>query len=178
MKTFIRAMAINLVFILLCGIIYPLGMMGFSQLFFPKQANGSIIEYKERPVGSELLGQSFTSQKFFRGRVQGPSNLAPSNPALVERVTSDMDVFLAAHPGVRREEIPTDLMTGSASGLDPHISKEAALVQVSAVAKATGISPVELELLIEKNTEGRTFGIFGAERVNVLKLNLDIAAKI
>ncbi|MDP4093831.1 MAG: K(+)-transporting ATPase subunit C [Bacillota bacterium] len=202
MKTFLRAIIISLVFIILCGLIYPLGMTGISQLFFNKQANGSIAKYNGKPVGSELLGQAFTDMRFFHGRVSannyntytkadkipdkngktaydgvssGSANLAPSNPDLAERVENDMDAFLKLHPGVKKDEIPTDLLTSSGSGLDPDISPEAAKIQIPAISQATGISLVQLEKIVVHNTKGRTLGIFGEPRVNVLETNMEIA---
>lgn len=201
MKTFIRAITVSIVLLLICGVIYPLGMTGISQLIFHKQANGSIIEYNGKPVGSELLGQSFSDIRFFHGRVSaynyntykvedakpdkdgktvyagvssGSANLAPSNPVLVDRVKKDMDEFLKAHPGVKKEDIPADLLTSSGSGLDPNISPEAAKIQISEISKATGISSDELNKIVAKYTEGRQLGILGEPRFNVLKANLEI----
>lgn len=201
MKTLIRAITVSLALLLICGVIYPLGMTGISQLLFPKQANGSIVEYNGKPVGSELLGQAFTDTRFFHGRISvvnyntyteadtkpdangkkayggvgsGSANLAPSNPALVERVEKDIDAFLTANPGVKKEDIPTDLLTSSGSGIDPDISPEAARIQIPAISKATGISGDELNKVVEKYTEGRALGIFGEPRLNVLKANIAI----
>lgn len=205
MKIFIRAIAVSLALLLICGVIYPLGMTGISQLFFHRQANGSIMEYNGHPVGSELLGQAFSDTRFFHGRVSannyntykdedtkpdkngkiayqgvgsGSANLAPSNPALAERVKKDIDEFLKAHPGVKKEDIPADLLTSSGSGLDPHISPEAARIQIPEVSKATGISSSELGKIVEKYTEGRTLGIFGEPRFNVLKANMEIYSRL
>ena len=202
MKTFIKAIKVSLVLLLICGIIYPLGMTGISQLLFHKQANGSIIAYNGKAVGSELLGQAFSDTRFFHGRVSaynyntykeedtkqdkngktayagvgsGSANLAASNPALVERVKKDIDAFLKANPGIRKEEIPTDLLTSSGSGLDPNVSPEAAKIQIPAISKATGISQADLDKVVADNTEGRTLGVFGEPRVNILKANLEIA---
>ncbi len=201
MKTFIRSVTISLAFLIICGFIYPLGMTGISQLLFHKQANGSIIEYNGKPDGSELLGQAFTDARFFHGRVSaysyntyktedavpdkngetaytgagsGSANLAPSNPALVERVEKDIAEFLKAHPGIKKEDIPTDLLTSSGSGLDPHISPQSAKIQIPAISKATGISTADLDKIVTDNTEGRTLGVFGEPRVNVLKVNLEL----
>lgn len=202
MKTFLRAVSVSLALMILCGFIYPLGMTGLSQLLFHKQANGSIVEYNGKAVGSELLGQNFTDPRFFHGRVSaynyntykaedtkpdnsgkaaysgvgsGSANLAPSNPALAERVQKDIDEFLKANPGVKKEDIPTDLLTSSGSGLDPDISPQAAKIQIPAISKATGISTVDLQRIVDKNTKGRQLGLFGEPRVNVLKVNLEIA---
>jgi potassium-transporting ATPase KdpC subunit len=201
MKTFIRAITVSIVLLLICGVIYPLGMTGISQLIFHKQANGSMIEYNGKPVGSELLGQAFSGKRFFHGRVSaynyntykkedtkpdkngkivyasvssGSANLAPSNPALAERVKTDIAEFLKTHPDVKKDDIPADLLTSSASGLDPDISPEAAQIQISEISKATGISSGELNKIVKKYTKGRTLGIFGEPRFNVLKANLEI----
>ena len=201
MKIFKKAIFISIVMMVLCGIIYPLALTGISQLIFNKQANGSMIVSSGKEVGSELIGQSFTDPKFFRGRVSavnyntytesdtqpdkdgkkayngvssGSQNLAPSNEALQERVKKDIDDFLKSHPGVKKEDIPTDLLTSSGSGLDPDISPESAKIQISAVSKASGISETELQKIVDKYTEGKSLGIFGEPRVNVLKVNLEI----
>jgi potassium-transporting ATPase KdpC subunit len=205
MKLFIRAITVSLALLLICGILYPLAMTGASQLIFPKQANGSMILLDGKPVGSELLGQAFSDTRFFHGRVSavnyntykaedtkpdkegktaytgvssGSANLAPSNPALVERVQKDIDTFLAANPDIKKEDIPADLLTSSGSGLDPHISPEAARIQIPAISKATGISSDDLENIVEKYTEGRTLGIFGEPRFNVLEANIEISASL
>ncbi len=205
MKVFIRAITVSIALLLICGILYPLGMTGISQLIFHGQANGSIVEYEGKPVGSELLGQAFSDARFFHGRVSaynyntytpkdtkpdqngktayagvssGSANLAPSNPALADRVKTDIGAFLETHPDVKKEDIPTDLLTSSGSGLDPHISPEAAKLQISAVSKATGIRESELKEIVFKHTEGRQLGIFGEPRVNILKVNIEIADRL
>lgn len=205
MKVFLRAIALTIVLFILCGFIYPLTMTGISQLLFHRQANGSIIQYNGQAVGSELLGQKFTDSRFFHGRISavnyntykkedktpdkdgktaysgvssGSANLAPSNPALVERVKNDIDEFLKANPDIKKEEIPTDLLTSSGSGLDPDISPEAAKIQVPAISKTTGISIDELNTIVKKYTDGRTLGIFGEPRFNVLKANIEISDKL
>lgn len=202
MKTLKRSILISIVLLILCGVIYPLAMTGISQLVFNKKANGSMLFVNGKEVGSELIGQSFTDPRFFRGRVSaanyntyteadtkpdkdgktaysgvssGSQNLAPSNKALTDRVQKDIDEFLKSHPGVKKEDIPTDLLTSSGSGLDPNISPESAKIQIPAVSKATGISEAELQNIVNKYTEGRALGIFGEPRVNVLKVNLEIA---
>lgn len=193
MKTIKKAILISTVLMVLCGIIYPLVLTGISQLVLNKKANGSMIVAGGKEVGSELIGQNFTAPRFFRGRVSalnyntytkedtaysgvgsGSQNLAPSNSALQERVNKDMEDFLNSHPGVKKEDVPTDLLTSSASGLDPDISPEAAKIQIPAVSKASGISESELQRIVDKYTEGKSFGIFGEPRVNVLKVNLEI----
>ncbi|WP_411680469.1 K(+)-transporting ATPase subunit C [Clostridium thailandense] len=205
MKTLKRSILISIVFLVLCGIIYPLAMTGISQLVFNRKANGSMIVVNGKEVGSELIGQNFTDTRFFHGRVSlvnyntyteadtkpdksgkiaysgvasGSQNLAPSNKALTDRVQKDMENFLKTHPGVKKEDIPTDLLTSSGSGLDPDISPEAAKIQIAAVSKATGISEAQLQDIVNKYTEGKALGIFGEPKVNVLKVNLEIASAL
>jgi K+-transporting ATPase ATPase C chain len=205
MKTFLSAIRISLILLVICGLLYPLAMTGVSRIIFPKQSLGSIISYRGKPVGSELLGQDFTDTRFFHGRVSavgyntyikadtvpdkdgktayggvssGSANLAPSNPALMERVKKDLAEFIKAHPEVQPNQIPTDLLTSSGSGLDPHVSPAAARIQIPAIAKATGISRVELGKLVKKYSDDRLWGIFGEPRVNILKINLEILRKL
>ncbi|AEY68037.1 potassium-transporting ATPase subunit KdpC [Clostridium sp. BNL1100] len=198
MKLLLRAVTITIALFIICGLVYPLAMTGISQLLFHHEANGSIMENNGKQIGSELLGQSFTDSRFFHGRISavnyntynskdktaysgpgsGSANLAPSNPELVKRVKKDIDAFLKANPEVRKEDIPTDLLTSSGSGLDPDISPEAARIQIPAISKATGISISDLEKIVEKYTTGRTLGIFGEPRFNVLKANIEISEKI
>ena len=201
-ETIKKSILLSIVLVVLCGLIYPLAMTGISQVLFNKKANGSMVTFDGKVVGSELIGQSFTDSRFFRGRVSssnyntytdadtkpdsdgkiaytgvtsGSQNLGPSNPALTDRVKKDMEDFLKSHPDLKAEDVPTDLLTSSASGLDPDVSPESAKIQVAAVSKATDISLEELNNFIAKNTQGRTFGVFGEPRVNVLKVNLEIA---
>ena len=197
-----KSILLSVVIFVMCGLIYPLAMTGISQLAFNKQANGSIVSFNGKQVGSQLLGQNFTDARFFRGRVSGVNyntytaadtkagsdgktayngvssgsqNLGPSNKKLTDRVSKDLADFLKSHPTLKKEDIPTDLLTSSASGLDPQISEQSASIQVDAVSKASKISAGDLNKIISKNTEGRTFGIFGEPRVNVLMVNLEIA---
>lgn len=176
----------------LTGLAYPLAMTGAAQLIFPAQANGSLIEKNGTVVGSALIGQAFTSERYFHGRpsattgadpadasktVPQPynasnsmgSNLGPTNPALFERVKGDMAALKAENPGAA---VPVDLVTTSASGLDPDISPEAALFQVPRIAKARGLNEDVLHRLVAQTTQEPTFGLLGEPRVNVLALNL------
>lgn len=205
MKIVIKAIRLSIVLIVICGLAYPLFITGIGQAFFNNKANGSIITYKGREVGSALLGQNFTDKRFFRGRVSsvkyntytkadlkpdkdgktaysgvgsGSQNLAPSNKELKERVQKDIADFLKTHPGVKKEDIPTDLLTSSASGLDPDISPKAAEIQIPEVSKATGISEDKLMDIVKKYTSDRTLGVLGEARVNVLKVNLEVASMI
>jgi K+-transporting ATPase ATPase C chain len=177
---------------LICGLVYPLAMTGIAQLAFPHQAQGSLIERNGTVVGSELIGQQFDSDKYFHGRPSattapdpkdptktipapynalnsGGSNLGPSNKALIDRVKGDMDKLKSENPSAA---VPADLVTTSASGLDPDISPEAALFQVPRIAKARNLPQERLRQLVEDHTDGRLFGFLGEPRVNVLKLNL------
>lgn len=197
------ALTITLVLMLICGLGYPLLMTGLSHVIFPEQANGSQISADGHVVGSEFVGQEFTQDYFMKGRpsavhyntytvdqagqeiyldgtpftglASGSSNYGPSNPALTQRVEADIEKFLAANPDIQREEIPTDLMTASGSGLDPHISPDAAEIQLPAIAEASGLSLETLEQIVADNTTGKLLGIFGEEVVNVLGVNVDIA---
>ncbi|MDF2718660.1 MAG: potassium-transporting ATPase subunit [Paenibacillus sp.] len=172
----------SLVFIVLCGIVYPLVTTGFAQVLFPGNANGSLIENgKGEVVGSELIGQKFTDPKYFQGRVSsidykaeasGSNNYAPSNPDMLKRTQSSIEEWKKSNPDVPVSALPIDLITNSGSGLDPHITPESAKVQVPRIGRLTGLSADRLQQLIDDNTQGRDLGVFGEPRVNVLKLNL------
>jgi len=181
MKTQLRP-AITLLALLtvITGVIYPLTVTGLAQVLFPQQANGSLIVIDGRTYGSELIGQQFDDPKYFWGRpsaagynaaASSGSNLGPMNPSLEEVVQARMDALHAAEPN-NPLPLPVDLVTASASGLDPHISVTSALYQVNRVASARGFSEADVASLVEKFTEGRQLGIFGEPRVNVLLLNL------
>ncbi|KAF1048641.1 MAG: Potassium-transporting ATPase KdpC subunit [Herbaspirillum frisingense] len=167
----------------LLGGIYPAVVTGLAQAFFPKQANGSIIERKGEPVGSELIGQNFTGPAYFWGRpsasgtfpnnglASGGSNLGPTNPALKQAAEDRAKALREAGDNSQRP-IPMDLLTASGSGLDPHISPDAADYQAQRVAQARGIGLDKVRALIRDNSESPQWGLFGEPRVNVLKLNL------
>jgi potassium-transporting ATPase KdpC subunit len=186
------AIVILLALTLITGLAYPLAMTGIAEVLFPKQAQGSLIERDGTVVGSALIGQQFTSDKYFHGRPSattapdpndstktvpapynaansGGSNLGPSNKALVDRVQGDMETLKKEKPSM---PVPADLVTTSASGLDPDISPEAALFQVPRVAKARNLPEDRIRQLVADNTQGRLFGLLGEPRVNVLQLNL------
>ncbi|MEK4058137.1 MULTISPECIES: potassium-transporting ATPase subunit KdpC [Paenibacillus] len=173
---------LSLVFVVLCGIIYPLASTALAQVLMPSQANGSLLKNGEgQVIGSELIGQNFKNPALFQGRVSsieykaeasGSNNYGPSNPDLLERTSNTIAEWKANNPDVPVSELPIDLVTNSGSGLDPHISPAAATVQIPRISNLTGISADKLEALVAKYTEGRDLGVFGEERVNVLKLNL------
>jgi potassium-transporting ATPase KdpC subunit len=174
------------------GLFYPLAMTGISEVIFPKQAQGSLIEKDGKVIGSALIGQQFADEKYFYGRpsatnapdpndstktVDAPynatnsmgSNLGPTNKALIDRVKGDVDKLKQDNPNA---QVPIDLVTTSASGLDPDISPEAALFQVPRVAKARNMPEDRVKALVQDHVEGRTLGLLGEPRVNVLALNM------
>jgi len=171
------------------GLIYPLAVTGIAQVVFPYQANGSLIVIDGKTYGSELIGQQFDDPKYFWGRISATgtfpynafnaenltgssgSNYGPLNPALTEMVQARIDALKAADPE-NTAPIPVDLVTASASGLDPHVSVAAASYQVHRVAQTRGLEEAEVRLLVEEYTEGRQLGFLGEPRVNVLLLNL------
>jgi K+-transporting ATPase ATPase C chain len=184
MLTYVRpAIVLLLVLTVLTGLAYPLLVTGIAQLIFPHQANGSLIVKDGRVLGSELIGQPFDDPRYFWGRpsatapfpynaaASSGSNLGPSNPALVEAVRARVAALRAADPG-NTQPIPVDLVTASASGLDPDISLAAALYQVPRVARERGLPQAEVEALVRRYTTGRQLGVLGEPRVNVLELNL------
>jgi K+-transporting ATPase ATPase C chain len=186
------AIVMILAMTVLTGLVYPLAMTGIAQIVFPNQANGSLIRQGEKVIGSALLGQNFEKPEYFHGRpsattdvdpkdpnktVPAPynagnssgSNAGPTSKALIERVQADVEKLKAENPNAA---IPVELVTTSASGLDPDISPAAALFQVPRVAKARNIDEAQLRQLVQAMTEVRSLGILGEPRINVLKLNM------
>jgi potassium-transporting ATPase KdpC subunit len=190
------AILVLLLLTLITGLAYPLAMTEVAGAIFPKQAQGSLIERDGKVVGSALIGQEFKDDKYFHGRLSattapdpadasktvpapynaansGASNLGPTSKALNDRIKEDVEKLKAENPST---SVPIDLVTTSASGLDPDISPEGALFQVPRVAKARGMSEDKVRQLVTENTSGRLIGIFGEPRVNVLELNLALDA--
>jgi K+-transporting ATPase ATPase C chain len=186
------ALVLIIALTLITGLIYPLFMTGIANVIFPYQAQGSLIEKDGTVIGSELIGQVFADDKYFHGRPSatntpdprdptknvdapynaansGGSNLGPTNKALIDRVKGDVDKLKAENPSA---PVPIDLVTTSGSGLDPHISSEAAFFQVPRVAKARGVTEDRLRQLVADHVEGRLLGLIGEPRVNVLMLNI------
>ena len=183
MTTLIRpCVSLFILLTLITGVLYPLATTVVAQVIFPHQANGSLVRQNDRVMGSELIGQSFSDPRFFWGRpsATGPmpynasassgSNLAPTNPALVTAVGERVAALHTADPGLTGP-VPLDLVTASGSGLDPHISPAAAFIQVSRVAKARHLDEAQVRALVERQSEGRQFGLLGEPRINVLALN-------
>jgi K+-transporting ATPase ATPase C chain len=193
------ALTLVVLFTVITGLLYPVAVTGIAQVLFPSQANGSLIVADGKVVGSSLIGQVFSEDRYFQGRPSatvGPdpkdssktvdtpynaanssgSNLGPTSKALIERVKSDVETRQGQNPNAR---VPTDLVTASGSGLDPHISPEAAFFQVPRIAKARSMPEAGVSQLVAQHVEGRTLGFLGEPRVNVLALNLalDRAAK-
>lgn len=183
LKLLRQASVLLLLMTAVTGLAYPFAVTGVAQLVFPHQSNGSLILRKGKPVGSALIGQSFTAPKYFWGRpsattpqpyngaASGGSNLGPTNPALATAVKQRIAALRAADPG-NSTPVPVDLVTASGSGLDPDISQAAAQYQVQRVARERGLSQAKVQALVARHTRGRQFGMLGEPRVNVLELNL------
>lgn len=188
MKTLLRpALSVFVLLSAITGLAYPLAVTGIAGAVFPEQAAGSLIFQDGKPVGSSLIGQNFSDPKHFWGRpsatapqpynatASSGANQGPLNPALLDAVKSRVEALRAADPG-NTAPVPADLVSASASGLDPHISPAAALWQAGRVAKARGLPEAQIKALVDAHTEGRQWGLLGEARVNVLKLNLALDA--
>lgn len=187
MKNLITAILFTIVSTILLGLIYPLAVTGLAQVMFPDKANGQLIRRADGTIiGSRIIGQPFTGPGYFHSRpsAAGPtgydagassgSNLGPTSQRLIERVKTQVQQIQKDNPG---KPIPVELVTTSASGLDPHISPAAAEFQVARVARERGVTETDLRQLVNQHIEGRTLGFLGEPRVNVLELNLDLDSK-
>jgi K+-transporting ATPase ATPase C chain len=181
-RILLNALVYTVVTTLLFGIAYPLFVTGLARMIFPAKAQGQLIERKGALVGSTLIGQPFAAPQYFHSRPSAAgngydaansagSNLGPTSKKLVDRIAAEVQAAQAEHPGAL---VPIDLVTTSASGLDPDITPAAAEWQVERVSKARGVPPQQIRALVQKHTAGRQLGIFGEPRVNVLELNLDL----
>jgi K+-transporting ATPase ATPase C chain len=178
------AIRMTLVLTLLTGIIYPLGIAGLARVLFPAQAAGSIVMRNGRPIGAAIIGQNFAGDRYFHGRPSAAgdkgydasnssgSNSGPTNKAFIETVRTRVKALRESEPGLNHSAAPVELVTASGSGLDPEISRAAAMVQIARIAKVRGLSEVSLRNLVSSQLEGRWAGLIGEPRVNVLKLNL------
>ena len=187
MKNLITAILFTIVTTIVFGLIYPLAVTGLAQVIFPDKANGQLIKRADGAiVGSKIIGQPFVGPGYFHSRpsaagvagydasASSGSNLGPTSQKLIDRVKADFERVQAENPG---KPVPVDLVTASSSGLDPHISPAAADFQIPRVARERGLTEVELRQIVTTHTEGRTFGVLGEPRVNVLELNLDLDSK-
>jgi K+-transporting ATPase ATPase C chain len=179
-KNLIIAILMTIATTVLLGIIYPLAVTGIAQVLFPQKANGQLIEANGKVIGSRIIAQAFTSPGYFHPRPSAVnydptgsngSQLGPTNQKLIDRVKGDTATLRGENPGA---PVPIDLVTASASGLDPEITPAAAAFQISRVARARGINEDQLRELVSKHTEGRQWGFLGEARVNVLELNLEV----
>ncbi len=191
---FLKALRTTIVCFVVTGLAYPLLMTGIGQVVFPSQANGSLVTKNGQVVGSSLIGQQFTSDKYFHGRPSATvsasdgtalpynaansagSNYAPSNQALIDRVAGDVASIHESDPGVPPQGVPVDLVTTDFSGVDPDITEAAALVQVARVAEVRGLAEARVRGLVESNVRGRILWVFGEPHVNVLSLNMALDA--
>lgn len=201
-----QAVTVTVVLMLVCGLGFPLLLTGITAVIFPAQANGNVLSVNGQAVGTKFVGQEFTEDYYLWGRPSayhyneyiengdgtqtykdgsefagigsGSANYGPTNPDLVARVEADIEFFLQKNPGVKREDIPTDLLTASGSGLDPHISPASAEIQVPRIANASGLSEDEVREIVSRHTDGKLLGVFGEETVNVLEVNIEITEKM
>jgi len=187
MRTILASLRISLALMLVCGLLYNLAATGIAQVTMPQRADGSLLQNAEGTIiGSSLIGQLFTDPGYFQGRVSsiryaadasGSTNYAPTHPDLAKRVERSLADWRQANPEVPAEQVPGDLLTQSASGLDPHISPEAAYVQIPRISRLSGIAQDELRALVDRHTEGRVLGFLGEPVVRLLTLNLALDAQ-
>jgi len=181
-KNLITAVLMTVATTILLGIIYPLVVTALAQVLFPRQANGQLVQQDGKTIGSRIIGQGFSGPAYFHSRLSNAGNgydaantngsqLGPTNQKLIDRVKNDVATAQSEHPGM---EVPIDLVTASASGIDPHITPAAAEFQLSRVAKERGTTVDRMRDLVGQHTEGRQLGILGEARVNVLELNLEL----
>ena len=156
-----QTVGVTVILMLVCGLLFPCLLTGLSALIFPHQADGNLLTVNGQTVGAEYVGQEFTEDYYMWSRPE-----------------ADIKAFLEKNPGVKREDIPTDLLTASGSGLDPHISPASAEIQIPRIAEASGLTEEEIEDIVSENTQGKVFGVFGEETVNVLKVNIEIAQRM
>jgi potassium-transporting ATPase KdpC subunit len=184
-KNLVISVLMTVVTTILLGVIYPLVVTGLAQVIFPKKANGQLIEANGKVIGSRIIGQAFASAGYFHSRLSSAGNgydplntngsqLGPTNQKLIDRVKGDVATEQAENPGT---PIPVDMVTTSASGLDPEITPASAAFQLPRVAKARGVSEEQLRQMVARHTEDRQLGVLGEARVNVLELNLDLDQK-
>ena len=201
-----QIIGVTVILMLVCGLVFPCLLTGLSALIFPRQAGGNLLTIDGQTVGAEYVGQEFTEDYYmwsrpsayhynvyledadgkryyhdgteFPGIGSGSNNYAATNPALSQRVEADIEAFLAKNPTVKREDIPTDLLTASGSVLDPHISPASAEIQIPRIAEASGLTEAEIRDIVTANTQGKMLGVFGEETVNVLKVNIEIAQRM
>jgi K+-transporting ATPase ATPase C chain len=185
-KNLVTAVLMTIATTILLGVAYPLVVTGIAMVLFPNNSNGQLIQRDGKPVGSRIIGQAFTRPGYFYSRPSaagngydaansGGTNLGPTNRKLIDRVRQDTGSLQAENPG---NAVPVDLVTTSASGLDPHISPASAEFQVSRIARERGMRVDEVRQLVAKHTAGRQFGFLGEPRVNLLELNLDLDSKL
>ena len=183
MKNLVTAILMTTVTTIFLGLVYPLVVTGLAQVIFPEKANGQLIERNGQIIGSRIIGQPFSSPGYFRSRPSAAgaagydgtssagTNYGPTNKKLIDRVKADAEKMQQENPGM---PVPVDMVTTSASGLDPHISPAAAEFQVPRVARERGVSEVQVRSIVQAHTQGRQLGLLGEPRVNVLELNLDL----
>ncbi|MGG1516423.1 potassium-transporting ATPase subunit KdpC [Paenibacillus oryzisoli] len=185
MKSVMIAIRVSLLFMIVCGLIYPLATAGVAQVLFPKQANGSLIESNGTVIGSELLAQNFESPKFFHPRASAanydPTATAGSNTAVASSdyaaaMADKIEAWKKENPNLT--EIPADIVTVSGSGFDPDLSREGAKAQIPRISRETGISESKLNELVDQVAKARQLGIFGEPRVNVTELNMELLHKV